>query len=97
MKRQLIAALAISILAGYALQAQSPQPLIVQAITPQSANAPKVAPAPAAATAPDATLKLLQEIKAANAAVLGKQTETLQQLDDLEKAAEQIRIFSKRG
>ncbi|MGZ4983101.1 MAG: hypothetical protein ACXV9Q_03310 [Chthoniobacterales bacterium] len=57
----------------------------------------KAAPVPVAPAATDATLKLLQDIKAANAAVLSKQAETLQQLDDLEKAAEQIRIFSKRG
>ena len=79
-----------------ALPAQTPAPIIVQAMTPESANAPRVAPPPVA-PAGEATLKLLEEIKAANAAVLSKQTETLQQLDELEKAADQIRIFSKRG
>lgn len=78
------------------LSAQTPAPIIVQAMTPESATATRVAPAPAA-PATDATLKLLEEIKAANAAVLSKQTETLQQLDELQKAADQIRIFSKRG
>ncbi|MGZ4965984.1 MAG: hypothetical protein ACXWBM_03545 [Chthoniobacterales bacterium] len=97
MKAHLIAALVISILTGVALQAQSPAPIIVQAVTPQTATVAKAAPVPVAPAATDATLKLLQDIKAANAAVLSKQAETLQQLDDLEKAAEQIRIFSKRG
>ncbi len=78
------------------LPAQTPAPIVVQAMTPESASAPRVVPPPAAPTA-EATLKLLEEIKAANAAVLSKQTETLQQLDELEKAADQIRIFSKRG
>jgi hypothetical protein len=98
MKQHLLTALAMMILTGFALRAQSPQPVVIQAITPQSANnAPKPAPVQTTAAVPDATLKLLQDIKAANAAVLGKQAETLQQLEDLEKAAEQIRIFSKRG
>jgi predicted cobalt transporter CbtA len=88
-----ITALAFTITA---LPAQTPAPIIVQAMTPESANAPRVAPPPAAPAA-EGTLKLLEEIKAANAAVLSKQTETLQQLDELEKAADQIRIFSKRG
>ncbi|MDQ6912143.1 MAG: hypothetical protein M3119_00400 [Verrucomicrobiota bacterium] len=88
-----ITALAVTITA---LPAQTPAPIVVQAMTPESANPPRAAAQPAA-PAPDATLKLLEEIKTANAAVLSKQTETLQQLDELEKAADQIRIFSKRG
>jgi hypothetical protein len=96
MKTQFTAALAILTLAGSALHAQSPTPIVVQAMTPESANKPRVAPAPPVATS-DSTLKLLEEIKAANAAILNKQAETLQQLDDLEKAAAQIKIFSKRG
>src|SRR5205809_3774876 len=99
MKKYLFVGLAISILAGVALQAQSNQPVVIQAITPQSGNTPRAATVQATTTAPspESTLKLLQDIKAANAAVLSKQAETIQQLDDLEKAADQIRIFSKRG
>jgi hypothetical protein len=41
-------------------------------------------------------LKLLAEIKAANEATLKKQEAVLQQLDDLQKAADQIKIFGKR-
>jgi hypothetical protein len=96
MRAQFTAAIAILTLAGSVLHAQSPAPIVVQAITPESANPPRVVSAPTAANA-DATLKLLQEIKAANAEVLSKQAATLQQLDDLEKAADQIKIFSKRG
>ncbi len=96
MKKQLIVALAVIVSAVSAAYAQSPAPIVVQAMTPESANAPRVVPAVSAVSS-DATLKLLQEIKAANAAVLGKQAETLQQLEELEKAADQIKIFSKRG
>ncbi len=77
--------------------AQSPAPVIIQAV----GNTPRtVAPAPVIApplnTAP-ATIATLQTIKAANDEILKKQTATLQQLEEIEKAAEQIRIFSKRG
>ena len=36
-------------------------------------------------------------MKAANAETLKKQETTLQQLDELQKAAEQIKVFTKRG
>lgn len=42
-------------------------------------------------------LRMLQEMKAANEETLRKQTATLEQLDELERTADQIRIFSKRG
>ena len=87
--------LATFALAGM-LPAQSPMPVIVPAATP----AVTLAQAPAA---PDSTgsiqaaLKMLQEMKAANEETLRKQAATLEQLDALEKAADQVRIFSRRG
>lgn len=36
-------------------------------------------------------------MKAANEEMLRKQEATLQQLDEIQKAAEQLKIFSKRG
>jgi hypothetical protein len=42
-------------------------------------------------------LKMLQEIKAANEETLRKQAATLEQLDVLEKEAEQLKIYTKRG
>ena len=61
-------------------------------------------PAPVAMTAPPAdtmslpeAVRLLQEMKAANAEVLKKQEAALQQLDELAKAADEIKIFSKRS
>ena len=78
------------------LLAQSPKPMIVQAATP--AAAPTRAPiAPDNSASVQAVLKELQEMKAANEETLRKQAATLEQLDALEKTAEQIRIFSRRG
>jgi hypothetical protein len=93
-------ALALSVLAACAvasmLPAQAPKPVIVSAATPPVTSAP----APAAAEKSgsiQAALKMLQEMKAANEETLRKQAATLEQLDELEKAADQIRVFSKRG
>ena len=40
---------------------------------------------------------MLKEMKAANVETLQKQAATLEQLDELEKAADQLKIFAKRG
>jgi hypothetical protein len=45
---------------------------------------------------PDA-IKLLEQIKAANDEVLAKQKAALERLDELQDAADQLRIFVKRG
>jgi hypothetical protein len=79
--------------------AQSPQPVIIQA-QPQSAANPAAVPTQpdgAAATSAAAALSMLQQIKQANDETLAKQQATLQTLDELQKAAEQIRILSKRS
>ena len=92
--------LALSVLATFVLSgilaAQSPMPVIVPAATPAvtSSLAPAV---PENSGSIQAALKVLQEMKAANEETLRKQAATLQQLDELEKAAEQIRVYSKRG
>ena len=93
-------AMALSVLATFALAgvlpAQSPRPVIVAAATPAitSAQAPAV---PANSGSIQAALKILQEMKAANEETLRKQAATLEQLDELEKAADQIRIYTKRN
>jgi hypothetical protein len=80
--------------------AQQPTPplLVVQAAT---AAKPAVAPVKSVPTEStgslQAALKALQQAKAANAETLKRQEATLQQLDDLQKAAEQLKIFAKRG
>ena len=46
--------------------------------------------------APKSPMQILQAMKAKNQEVIEKQTQTLQKLDDLEKDAEQLKIFGKR-
>jgi len=46
---------------------------------------------------PLSTVDRLRDIKAKNAALVDKQTAELQKLDEIEKAAEQLRFFSKRS
>ena len=93
----------VSILLGAAigpsLNAQQPsQPqLVIQAANTGATPAPLKPAVTADDTTSQAALKALQDAKAANAEVLKKQEATLQQLDELQKAADQLRIFSKRG
>jgi len=85
-------AITLSILVTFALAgilpAQSPMPPVA------STQAPAV---PDDSGSIQAALKMLQEMKAANEETLRKQAATLQQLDELEKAADQLRIFARRG
>lgn len=78
------------------LSAQSPVPVIVPAVTPATESA-KGPAAPDSAASLQAALKMLQEMKAANEETLRKQAATLEKLDELEKAAEQIKIYTKRS
>jgi hypothetical protein len=75
--------------------AQTPIPVIVPAMTPAPAKSPVAAAVTTAST--QTTLKALQAIKAANDEILKQQTATLEKLDEMEKAANDIRIYSKRG
>ena len=77
-------------------RAQTPAPVIVQSAAPAVAPVAQ-APAPAAVPGNAAALQLLDALKAANAETLKKQEATLLQLDELQKAAEQIKIYTKRG
>jgi hypothetical protein len=75
--------------------AQTPMPVVVPAMTPATAQSPAAAAVTAAAT--ETALKTLQGIKAANDEILKEQTATLEKLDEIEKAANELRIYSKRG
>jgi surfactin synthase thioesterase subunit len=75
---------------------QSPEPVVIQAISPVPAGA--AVPARSSASADSETMvQLLQEMQATNAATLKKQEAALESLDALQKAAEEIKIYSKRG
>jgi exo-beta-1,3-glucanase (GH17 family) len=82
-------------------QAQQPTPamVVVPAAGTTATATPAPPPAPASASS-DAAIssatKALEQIKAANDGVLRKQEAMFQQLDELQKAAEQLKVFSKR-
>ena len=81
-----------------ALRAQTPIPIVVQAATP-AAHAVPVAQAPAASNGAESAhaVEVLQQMEAANADLLKKQQATLAALDEMQKAVEELKIFSKRG
>ena len=93
-------AVILSLLAAVSLvsisDAQSPTPLIVQAMTPAT-TVKSAAAAENTANSTQAVLKALQAMKAANDEILKQQAATLQKLDEIEKAANEIRIYTKRS
>jgi hypothetical protein len=75
--------------------AQAPTPIVVQAMTPAK---PQTTVSAAVSTAATQTLlKALQAMKAANDEILKQQEATLLKLDEMEKAANELRIYTKRG
>ena len=76
--------------------AQTPMPIIVPAMTPaKTAQSPVTATVTTSST--QTTLKALQALKVANDEILKQQAATLEKLEELEKAANEVRIYSKRG
>ena len=98
MKRLVLLMSILAAISIFAANGQSPVPVIVQAVSPAAiVDAPTSKPAAQDSSALHAAIKTLQEMKAANEEMLRKQEATLQQLDEIQKAAEQLKIFSKRG
>src|SRR5690242_16769310 len=94
--------LLIALIALYPLipvvHGQSPAPIVVQAATPPPQVSTTVAStAQQDSSSVQAAIRLLEEMKAKNEEILSKQQATLQQLDELQQAAEQLRIYAKRG
>jgi hypothetical protein len=79
-----------------AVNAQSPTPIVVPAMTPATTNQSPVTAAVTTAST-QTTLKVLQAIKAANEQILNQQKATLEKLDEMEKVANELRIYTKRG
>ncbi len=98
MRASSLCAVVLGLLALSSIDAQTPAPVIVQAATPAAAG-PKTAIPTSPAAADDAKnlMQLLQAMQATNAETIKKQEAALQTLDGLQKAAEEIKIFSKRG
>jgi hypothetical protein len=89
--------LGLPLLLALALQAQSPAPIIVQAASAAPTPPPVAASATQDSDSIPAAIKLLEQMKATNAEILKRQQASLEQLDEMQKAAEQLKIFSKRG
>ncbi|MEP6820959.1 MAG: hypothetical protein ABI946_01270 [Chthoniobacterales bacterium] len=90
------ACLLLTVLTLGLASAQTPVPIVVAAepaTTTPVARA--VAPTPLATSGN--ALQVMQALKVTNDDLLNKQTATLQRLDELQKAADQIKIYSKRG
>src|SRR2546423_457436 len=86
------------LIAFAAVNAQSPAPIIVQpANQPATSTSSKAAATTADVQSIPGAIKLLEQIKAGNAEVLAKQKAALEKLDELQDAANQLRIFAKRG
>jgi len=83
---------ALSILA---VKAQSPKPIIVQAASATTAPASAVA-VPDNSASMQTAIKSLQEARAANSETLKKQEAVLEQLDEMQKNASQLKIFAHR-
>lgn len=95
MKRILLSLTLIALAFGI-VEAQTPQ-IVVQAASPEPARPAAGAATPVAdPNSMQAALRLLQDLKTANDEMLKKQEATLKQLDELQKTASQIRIFSSR-
>ena len=88
----MFSAIAIGLFALAAVDAQTP--VIVQPA--DSVPASISARAPAASDSKN-TLQALQEMQTLNAATIKKQEAALATLDELQKAVEELKIFSKRG
>ena len=104
MRQRLLFMSLFAAMSVFAAKAQSPAPIVVQAasaatVSSKSATVSSTTSAPAAqdSEALQAALKSLREIKAVNDETLKKQEAALQQLDELQKTADQVKIFGKRG
>ena len=88
-------AVVLSALPLLSSRGQTSVPTILQAASPAPAVVAKSAAAPESNL--KATLQLLQDMQATNAATIKKQEAALAVLDELEQAANELKIFSKRG
>jgi pectin methylesterase-like acyl-CoA thioesterase len=93
-------AIILSLLAAVSIvsisDAQSPMPVVVPAMTPAT-TVKGPAATDSGPNSIQAAVKALQAMKAANEEVLKQQAATLQKLDELEKTANEIRIYTKRS
>jgi len=94
--RSLFLSLILAALLVFTAGAQTPMPIIVPAMTPAT-TAQSPVTAAVTTTSTQTTLKALQALRTANDEILKQQAATLEKLDEIEKAANEIRIYTKRG
>ena len=94
--RALILSLIAAASVVFTAAGQTPMPIVVPAKTPAKTTQSPLTAA-VTTTSTQTTLKALQALKAANDEILKQQTATLEKLDEIEKAANEMRIYSKRG
>lgn len=95
MRFKIITAAVVALISLSALRAQVPGP----ATQPAPPNAMSLAPGSGGeqdAAAKAALVQALQKLKAANDDILKRQLATLKQMDDLAKAAEEMKVFTLR-
>src|SRR5205807_5548784 len=99
MKFQALIVPALAAICLSVARAQTPVPIIVPASNPATtsttASAPQGLPGAAAAST-GALLKTLDEMKAQNTETLRKQAALLESLNELQQAADQLRIYASR-
>jgi hypothetical protein len=78
----------------FAAKAQSPKPIIVQAAS--AATPAAVVAVTDNSASLQAAIKSLHEARAANSETLKKQEAVLEQLDEMQKNAAQLKIFAHR-
>jgi flagellar basal body rod protein FlgF len=96
--REIFCILSFTMLSTSIARGQSPPPIVVQAASPAAAAAATISTVREQdSSSVEAEIKLLEQVKAKNEEMLRKQEAALQQLDEMQQAAEQLKVFSKRG
>lgn len=80
-----------------AARAQSPAPIIVQAASAIPATSPGTRAVPVNVSSVPEAIKLLEQMKTSNQEILSKQEAALERLDELQKAADQLKVFTRRS
>lgn len=95
--RQIFCMSIVATISIFGARAQSPAPIVLQAASPAAVTATLPTATTQSSASVEAAIKLLEQMKAKNEETLKKQEAALQQLDELQQAADQLKIFSKRG
>jgi hypothetical protein len=79
------------------VRAQSPTPIVVQAASALPATSSATQAAPVNVSSVPEAIKLLEQMKTSNQEILSKQEAALERLDELQKTADQLKVFTRRS